>query len=341
MVETMVQFLLQSEGARRRSRTLCFVMLLFAWPSAVALAQPKAWTKERAAKQLFERGETLYRMGKFKAAAEAYRRALEHRRRPSIIFNLAQCHRQLGDLEKALFYYRLFAADWARKNPGKTMPYAKEVALRIKVLEEQILAAKLKGLAKERRSRQSATSAPSKAKPQKKRAYLRVAGAGALDVQLFVDGVHRANAPLPPQLRLEPGMHVVELRRPGYRPFRRSVDARAGVATELRVTFKKLGGRNGWWLAAAIASGLLAAGAEAFALWQLSKANEHYAGTEAYDTDRKRVILGHGLAAGFGVCAVAATFFYIFSAERPPALEAPKAAQTPRWSPRRPLTIVF
>lgn len=79
------------------------------------------------AKQLFERGETHYQAGDFAAALKKYKAALEIRRHPSIIFNIAQCYRKLGDAKQGLFYYKLFLDDWANSNPGNPPPNEDEV----------------------------------------------------------------------------------------------------------------------------------------------------------------------------------------------------------------------
>ena len=71
----------------------------------------------RQARALFEKGEVQYRLGKFKLALGHYQAALKLVRRPSIVYNIAQCYLQLGEHKKALFNYKLFLSDYARINP--------------------------------------------------------------------------------------------------------------------------------------------------------------------------------------------------------------------------------
>lgn len=58
------------------------------------------------AKQHFLEGEREYRLGRFERAIEAYSRAYERVPEPELLFNIAQCHRNLGRFERAVFFYR-------------------------------------------------------------------------------------------------------------------------------------------------------------------------------------------------------------------------------------------
>jgi len=59
----------------------------------------------------FKRAETLYREGRFREALVEYQKAMEAKHHPSIIFNIGQCYRQLGNWKKALFSYQLFLSE--------------------------------------------------------------------------------------------------------------------------------------------------------------------------------------------------------------------------------------
>ena len=94
------------------------------------------------ARALFKQAETSYRLGKFKDALAGYEAALKAAHSPTIIFNIAQCHRQLGDPRKAIFSYKLFLSDWKRMKPGTNPPNKKEVdryiaALKVQVVEQE------------------------------------------------------------------------------------------------------------------------------------------------------------------------------------------------------------
>ena len=102
----------------------------------------------RQARALFEKGEVQYRLGKFKLALGHYQAALKLVRRPSIVYNIAQCYLQLGEHKKALFNYKLFLSDYARINPGAPQPpnhaevqkLVKELTARVRLQQDAALA---------------------------------------------------------------------------------------------------------------------------------------------------------------------------------------------------------
>jgi tetratricopeptide (TPR) repeat protein len=101
-------------------------------------AEAPADEATRAAKRFFEQGEVQYRLGNFDKALEEFQAALSLVRRPTILINIAQCYRQLKQLEKARFYFKLFLSDWERHKPGTVSPYHAEVKKRIAELTEAI-----------------------------------------------------------------------------------------------------------------------------------------------------------------------------------------------------------
>ena len=64
------------------------------------------------------------------------------------------------------------------------------------------------------------------------------------DGDVFVDGVARGKSPPLAHLRLEPGLHTVELKRKGEIPFRTSVDLQAGRTVTVEYAFTEGGGRS-------------------------------------------------------------------------------------------------
>ena len=55
-----------------------------------------------------ERARQAYDLAHFDAALEGYSEAYRIDPRPAFLFNIAQCHRQLGNYERASFFYRRF-----------------------------------------------------------------------------------------------------------------------------------------------------------------------------------------------------------------------------------------
>lgn len=62
----------------------------------------------RVAKKAFERGEKLFALGKFDEALAQYQRAYDAKPLPGLLFNIGQCHRNLGDYEAAIFSFKKY-----------------------------------------------------------------------------------------------------------------------------------------------------------------------------------------------------------------------------------------
>ncbi len=110
------------------------LIVLVLCQAAPTLARGQSSPRDQARKHFYA-GEASYRTGSFREAVRSYQAALKLDPQPALIFNVAQCHRQLGERKKALFYYRLYLSDWQRKFPSRPIPYDKEVQGHIKKLE--------------------------------------------------------------------------------------------------------------------------------------------------------------------------------------------------------------
>ena len=80
----------------------------------------------------FKKGERIYQQGEFRKALSEYKKAHQAKAHPAFIFNVAQCHRQLGEYKKALFFYRLYLSE-APKSPNRD-----EVPRRIEEMEQKV-----------------------------------------------------------------------------------------------------------------------------------------------------------------------------------------------------------
>ena len=84
---------------------VAFLVAVLLAPS-VAMAGPDAATAY--AKEVFDRAQALYAAGKYEEALEQYNKAYDAKPLPGLLFNIGQCHRQLGNKERALFFYRRY-----------------------------------------------------------------------------------------------------------------------------------------------------------------------------------------------------------------------------------------
>jgi hypothetical protein len=75
-------------------------------PHKPAAAAPDAATI--AAKDHFVAAQKLYDLGKFEAALAEYDAAYSAKPLPALLFNIAQCHRNLGRKERAVFFFRRY-----------------------------------------------------------------------------------------------------------------------------------------------------------------------------------------------------------------------------------------
>jgi hypothetical protein len=72
-------------------------------------ASPAAAQDE--AKEIFKAAQVHYKLGEFEQAVMKFKEAYRLKSVPGLLFNIAQCYRQLGDLDKAKFYYENYLRD--------------------------------------------------------------------------------------------------------------------------------------------------------------------------------------------------------------------------------------
>ena len=88
--------------------------------------------KDDQARALVRKAQIHYSLGKFSDAVAEYQAAFEIHPDAALLYNIAQCYRLDGNLEKALFFYR----SYLRNNPGARN--REEVETRITDLERVI-----------------------------------------------------------------------------------------------------------------------------------------------------------------------------------------------------------
>jgi hypothetical protein len=66
---------------------------------------------KRKARDLYERGEKAYNLGRFREAITLFEEGYREESASAFLLNIAQAHRQLGDCERAAFFYKSYLAN--------------------------------------------------------------------------------------------------------------------------------------------------------------------------------------------------------------------------------------
>jgi tetratricopeptide (TPR) repeat protein len=74
--------------------------------------------RAQTAASLYAEGQAEYNLGHFREALGKYEGAYKLKAVPALLFNIAQCHRQLGDMKSAASAYRAYL-----RNTNKTDPH--------------------------------------------------------------------------------------------------------------------------------------------------------------------------------------------------------------------------
>jgi tetratricopeptide (TPR) repeat protein len=94
------------------------------------------------ARQFYDNGKLAYDMGHFDDAVSQFERAYALRPAPLLLFNMAQCHRQLGHADKARHLYESFLRESAGADSPQAAIAVEELEkLQRKLAEEERLAA--------------------------------------------------------------------------------------------------------------------------------------------------------------------------------------------------------
>jgi tetratricopeptide (TPR) repeat protein len=199
---------------------LCASALLLALVTPAGAAGP---TKRQQAKAAVEKGERDYKLGRFEEALEEYSHAYELFPAPALLFNLGQCHKQLKNYERAIFFFEGYLRDEQRPTNRR--------------LAEDLVAEARAELAKQEAASTSAPTPP---------------GASSTAAREASAEDRTAVASAPPALQA-PAAAKTEPVLISAPPPARQPDT---SPTSVRPTR--------WWLWAAIAAGVLAAGAVAY-----------------------------------------------------------------------------
>ena len=75
------------------------------WGSLTNTPAHKAQPADVLAQEAFKQGQIQYNLGRFEKALEHFSKAYETMPHGAFLFNIGQCHRQLNDHKKAIFFF--------------------------------------------------------------------------------------------------------------------------------------------------------------------------------------------------------------------------------------------
>ena len=84
------------------------ILVLLAMTTTTLVAPSAFAVDKEAARRAYEEGRRRYDLNEFGAALDAFKRAYLSFEDPVFLFNIAQCHRQLGHKEDAVKFYRSY-----------------------------------------------------------------------------------------------------------------------------------------------------------------------------------------------------------------------------------------
>jgi len=92
---------------RLRCLPACSFLALALLGAAPVFAAAKG-PNDAQAREEFRKAQAAYNLGDFEEARRAYSEVYRLKPHPALLFNIAQCERQLGNWDKAVFAYRRF-----------------------------------------------------------------------------------------------------------------------------------------------------------------------------------------------------------------------------------------
>jgi hypothetical protein len=99
--------------------------------AAVTWAAPAFAQKDEEAAAHYKKGRSLYNVSEYRAALDEFKQAYVLHEDPAFLYNIAQCHRQLGNHREAITFYKRFL------NESPRAPNRREIERLIGDLEEK------------------------------------------------------------------------------------------------------------------------------------------------------------------------------------------------------------
>lgn len=100
----------------------------------ILLAGGDAIAGKAAAKKHFKKGQTHYKLGRFSEALAEYSKAYEEMEHAAFLFNIGQCHMELENYERAVFFYERYLSE-KPESPNRVLVDERLAAARTKLGE--------------------------------------------------------------------------------------------------------------------------------------------------------------------------------------------------------------
>ncbi|MDY7232192.1 tetratricopeptide repeat protein [Hyalangium rubrum] len=202
-----MQSLIRSRSERWRLAVALGVLLGLSPLGASWAAQISDEAKAQA-RVKFTEGTEAYDKGEFRQALKHFDGAYKLAPLPGFLFNVAQCHRQLGAFERAAFFYRRYLALSEKEPPNA--PMVKELIAEMDTRAKAVALAKAGD--KTRPKVEPAKGKDARGAPTQERASLKDAGRRALDIRTSRSMSAGEPLALPPEA--VPGAPVPEVKEP-------------------------------------------------------------------------------------------------------------------------------
>jgi len=116
-------------GMRRTGLLVLVLLLAGPWSGRALAEEDEATTRAR---QLFKKAEVHFSVGEFDRALTLYKDAYKTKPLPAFLFNIGQCHRNMGQCDRALFFFRQYLV----RSPEA--PNKADVEKLIQICEEEV-----------------------------------------------------------------------------------------------------------------------------------------------------------------------------------------------------------
>ncbi|HEY3450735.1 MAG TPA: tetratricopeptide repeat protein [Myxococcales bacterium] len=108
-------------SSTRSATSALLIGLTLLWAAPLEAAKAPSKKDVAAAKAAFGKGKKDFEAGRFKEAIDKYEKAYALTSMPAILFNIGQCHKKLGNWEKAVDYFQRFLAEAPRPIPNEAL----------------------------------------------------------------------------------------------------------------------------------------------------------------------------------------------------------------------------